>query len=158
MIFVDRSELHCFAQENFGTQLAAVSLVRATPLSRPSRFRFDPVQAVPSLFPSEPRRPPRVKLTVLCGARSPTRPWSSSSGEPRSPHIHRVRRYYARLNVHFHGETTLYLGDIRRCNQKGQQQAAARPGDSPVPRRARAGAAQDRRFSPVCIPTAKSGA
>ena len=45
------------AQEEVGT---AVSLVRATPLSRASRCRFGPVQASPALCLSVPRPPPGV--------------------------------------------------------------------------------------------------
>ena len=85
--------------EKIGTQPPAVGVLGATPFSRLSRYRFDQVRATPTLYPSEPRRPPTVKQIAPCGARSTTRPWSSLSCEPRSPYIPSVRKYSTRLNA-----------------------------------------------------------
>ena len=125
------------------------TLVRATTRSHRSRYRFGPIQVAPALGPSEPRRPPRLKQAVPYGARSATRPLSTSSSEPRSPQIRCVRKYNARLNVHFQGKTTFeHLGHISSC---AKQRSSSRPSRSFARAWTRAARCGARRLVSPCV-------
>ena len=52
-----------------------------------------------------PRRLSRVKLAVVCGARSALWRWSCSNCEPRCQRIHCVRKHNIRFNIHVQGKT-----------------------------------------------------
>ena len=71
--------------------------------------------------------------------------------------IHAVRKYNTRLIRHFQGKRTV----VHTSTPQAKEAAAARPGASRVPGRARPGAARDGLFPLVCtpapIPIAKSG-
>ena len=81
-----------------------------TALSRPFGHRYSPVQAS-NMCTSKARPVSRVKLAVICGARSALRRWSCSNCEQerRCERIHCVRKCNCRFNIHVQGKRPLYF-------------------------------------------------
>ena len=84
-----------------------------TALSRPFRHRFSPVQASPHNMSQRVRRPSRVKLAVIYGARSALRRWSCSNCERCCQRIHCVRKPNGPYLIMFRAKRPLYLRHIR---------------------------------------------
>ena len=70
----------------------------------------------------------RVKLAVICSARSALRRWSCSNCERRCQRIHCVRKYNGRFNIHVQGKTNFMFPTFqtRRDNRDGSHPRGGR--------------------------------
>ena len=77
--------------------------------------------SVPHYMCKWARRLSRVKLAVICGARSALRRWSCSNCERRCERTHCVREYNGIFTIHVHGETnfTFPTLETRRGSRDG---------------------------------------